>query len=497
MSAKNKFFSISVSVIALLMCASVNTVQAEVMDQTILTQPAAKGTLAKKTPSPDDPYPVNAAGWGPEVGHGLFLSRWAEDWTGMDGDENVPQLKVIPLGNETTLTLSAEARLRYDAYDNGQLISGNNYQQGLFRGVLGADLRFNPAVRIYTEIASGQVEGHRDIAGANFQNEASLQQLFVDMRETVDSLMVGAMVGRQEFADGPRQLISPSDGPNIHRTWNGVRFYAHGQRFRVDAYNFRVTQLVRGAFDEEINGAERLQGVNSSMVVSSGSGRDTYLDPFWIHSVNPNFRAAGYVGIDERDTLGIRFWGRQGELKFDLTLAHQSGRYLTRDINAWGLFTVHSMALSNASWKPRLMAHIDIASGGTYGAGTVNGFNQLYASSGYLGEGQFLSLSNLLMIAPGISISPTPATNLSVEYGYAQRLNEDDAAYAGGMRAYAGTQKVQGKEIGSLLRIIGTWSVNKYLTLNLNYEQLTAGEVLKRAQLPSGSYSYVGATFRF
>jgi len=65
------------------------------------------------------------------------------------------------------------------------------------------------------------------------------------------------------------------------------------------------------------------------------------------------------------------------------------------------------------------------------------------------------------------------------------------------MRAYAGTQNVPGHEIGGLLRIAGTWSATEHLTLFMDYEHLTAGDVLKRARLPSGSYGYVGATFRY
>jgi len=50
-----------------------------------------------------------------------------------------------------SLTLSAEARLRFDAFDAGQLTRGNDYEQALFRGILGADLRFNPNLRIHGE----------------------------------------------------------------------------------------------------------------------------------------------------------------------------------------------------------------------------------------------------------------------------------------------------------------------------------------------------------
>ena len=227
-------------------------------------------------------------------------------------------------------------------------------------------------------------------------------------------------------------------------------------------------------------------------------GFNTYLDPFWIHSENPAFRSGGHTGFDERDTYGTRLWGQWRDLKFDWTLARQTGEFMDRGGDAWGLFAVQSLALSHTGWKPRLTAHFDAASGGgAYGTGTMRGFNQLYASSGYLGDGRFLSTCNLLMIAPGLSVSPTPATTLAIEYGFARRLAEDDAVYAGGMRAYPGTQNVSGQEIGGLLRVSGSWSVTKHLTLFVDYEHLAAGDVLRHAGLPSGSYGYVGATLRY
>lgn len=108
-----------------------------------------------------------------------------------------------------------------------------------------------------------------------------------------------------------------------------------------------------------------------------------------------------------------------------------------------------------------------------------------------------MSLSTLLLIAPGISVSPTPTTNLLIEYGFARRLAEDDAVYAGGIRAYPSTQNVPGHQIGGLLRVAASWSVTKHLTLFMDYEHLAVGDVLTRAHLPSGSYGHLGAAFRW
>ncbi len=267
---------------------------------------------------------------------------------------------------------------------------------------------------------------------------------------------------------------------------------------RVGAFELRATRQERGVFDESINDAERLRGVNASLGILARGNANMSLDPFWIHSEKPNVRSGGQVGLDARNTLGARVWGRMGRVKLDWTLAHQSGTFRERDVDAWALFTVQSLVLSSTGWKPRLTAHVDLASGGTAtGIGTLHGFNQLYASTNYLGEGMYFSLSNLLMVAPGLAVAPTPHASLSIEYGVAHRLRETDAAYAGLMRTYAGTQGLAGNEIGALLRVVGSWSLSRHANLFSNYERFAAGALLRRARLPSGSYALVGATLRY
>jgi hypothetical protein len=145
--------------------------------------------------------------------------------------------------------------------------------------------------------------------------------------------------------------------------------------------------LEPGFFDEKTDDTERLRGLNASFILWSGpKDSHIYLDPFWMHSDNDTYRSGGSPGNDDRDTFGARLWGRRGDLRFDLTLARQTGDFTDCDIEAWGLFAVQSLELSGKGWKPRLTSHIDIASGGgAYGSGNRKGFNQLYASSSYLG----------------------------------------------------------------------------------------------------------------
>lgn len=101
------------------------------------------------------------------------------------------------------------------------------------------------------------------------------------------------------------------------------------------------------------------------------------------------------------------------------------------------------------------------------------------------------------MIAHGATVSPTSRTTLSLEYGYASRLNEDDAVYAGGARTYPGTERVPGQHIGNLSRLTGTWSAGRHLSLRLNLEHLQAGSILRAAGFSSGTHAYLDATFRY
>lgn len=449
---------------------------------------------------PADPYPLTAAGWGPEAGDGRMASRWADVWTGLPAQGTPRAGKAVPLGGDAVLTFSTEARWRLDAIDNGRALAGNDFTQGLFRGVVGADVQANPNVRVFGEIGTGQVQGRRQAAGANFRNRASLQQLFVEYRRmTLRGLLVGAMVGRQEFADGPRQLVSLGDGPNLHRSWNGVRLYAHGDRVRLGLFDFRVTRLGAGGFDDEtINARERLRGANASLIVSARNRPDTYFDPFWIRSSNDTFRAGGNVGPDRRDTVGARVWGRRGGLRFDWTAAAQTGESSGRPVEAWGLFAVQSLALSSRGWKPRLTSRIDLASGGgAYGSGTLRAFHPLYASSQYVGEGQFFGLSNVALATAGLSVAPTARSAIAMDYSLARRMRAGDAVYAGGMRPYAGTESLPGSDAGRLLRVTGSWAPSSHWTFGFDYERLVAGGLLRAAGFRSAGYAHLSATYRY
>jgi hypothetical protein len=425
-----------------------------------------------------------------------MVIRWAEDWTAARAAGKAPAYKALPLGGPASLTLSGEVRLRADAHDSTQLRFGERYEQGLLRAVGGVDLRLNPSFRLYAEAGTAQVRGRKAAAAANQQNALSLQQGMFELRQNVGDAKLGMIVGRHLFSDGPRQLISIGDGANLQRSWNGVRAYAFGGPWRIGAFDLRATRLGRGGMDEGVNAAETLRGVTGAYALGADSNR-VYLAPFLYRTDQPAARLAGRVGRDRRDTLGARVWGQYGDARYDWTLAYQDGMAQGREASAWGVFGSHSYGLSNSGWRPRLTLRVDAASGGNYARGVTRTFNPLYSSSNYIAEGQFLGLSNLLMLTPGITVTPMPRTSLSFDVGFARRLDGSDAVYGAALRPYAGTQLLTGKDVGRISRLIGNWSPVQNVTLFLNAEHMHAGTLLQRSRAQSGYYVYTGVTFRY
>ena len=390
------------------------------------------------------------------------------------------------------LTVGGEVRLRYAALRNARLVPGNDAAQTQFRGLVHAGYRVSPRFRMYGEIGTGQVDRDRDTSNAALQNRASLQQLYVDVDTGADGAgtLFGATLGRQEFAEGPRQLVSAGDGANLRRTWNGARAYAKAAGYKVTVFELRATHLGAGAFDETVRGDTVLRGLVADITLAHGgpgTGGDASLQPFWLHTTMQT-TSTGAGSADVRNTFGARLTGSCGAMRWDWTLARQQGDAGARDVHAWGLFAVQSLALSDAAWKPRLTSHVDVAS---------RDFNPLYASSSYLGEGQFLALANLLLVAPGIAVSPTRQTTLSLEVGHARRMDDHAAVLAGGLRPYSGTADSRGRHIGNLTRFSAGWNASSHLTLVFSAEHLATGAVLDQAGLSGSTYVQVGASLRY
>lgn len=481
------------------------------------------GTASAQTPAPDAPagvtanpetratpappprsngYPLVAQGWGGKTGTQTWMSRWVEDWSpdGVEGSKATDSaaLKYIPFGDGGSyLTLSTEQRLRMNFFDNPGLRAGSSQQQWLYRGFFGADLHLGEHVRVYGELAHGSVDGRNTGKPVNLDNDAIVQQAFVDFSGTRNGVETGVRVGRQDFSDGPIQLVSVRENPNIHFTLDGVRAWAIGQDTRVSAFEYRYVDEQPGAFDDGTQYRKRFRGAVGGFRLP-GVMQGLYLEPFWYGTRDDDQRWGSTVAREERDFLGVRLWGTRGPLTLDTVAVHQSGDFDGRDINAYALFSSFRWALSDSGMKPAIGFHADISSGGgAYDGGTLRNASFLFGTSPYYSFANWFGGTNLIDVAPTFQFAPTSNTTVALEWEWLWRHREGDAVYNGAAVPYAGTQLVGGSRIGNLLRLNTTWRFDHHWSLTTRVEHLFAGPVLENAGY--GDATFVGSwlTFRY
>ncbi|TYC89712.1 hypothetical protein FMM79_09800 [Novosphingobium sp. BW1] len=470
---------------------------------------AAESGPAWKDPLPS-PYPGEADGLGPRLGPRYRLLRSAEDWRFM-GAAKAPEdwagpLKAIPLDGDGDITLSFSGDQRTSVSHSTRPLMQDTQSrtEWLSRTDLSADLRIGPSVRVYGQLLSAHIWGKNETAHVPvWENDLIVQQLFGELRVPVASGVARVTVGRQEFFDGPRFVISPRENPNVRVSMNGARLSMDWSKLRFTVFDFVPTRQGNGVLDDGIGNGEHLSGGVASLVLArdTDAGRNSavYLDPFYFHYTREQRTSGPISGSDRRETWGARLWGHWGPVAFDWSVLKQDGRFAERPVDALAVSTNQSVALGRSRMAPRLGFHADYASGGgTYTpGGKVSAFNVLYNATIIFSDNNYVGGSNVLGAAPTLRLPLTRKLTFQGEAGFYWRPNENDAAYRGNSVPYAGTQNVEGRHIANIARARLDWSPDPHIVLSGIANYVDAGKVLTRAGYDDNLFLMTRLTLRF
>ncbi|MFC0512252.1 alginate export family protein [Asaia spathodeae] len=466
---------------------------------------------ASQTRAPAEPavstYPAPAAGDGLTTS-GYNLSRWAEDWTKMRDAKNrrdfLDRLKFIPLNKKQNiyLTFSGEMRLRLNQTSNPNLKKGPAQRQDIMRLVGGADLHITRYFRAFGELAHGGVSGPNiGVPAASMRNKLLLQQYFAEADAPLPNLNAGVRYGRQEFTDGANLMTSQRDNNTLRFVLNGTRFWLRGKKLRGDFFDFHYTLLGRGgARDDVIDRGIRFSGGTAGIVIpTSFMGKSKlFLDPFvWRLR---NRRAVWGSGPAREDRLyyGMRLWGDVDRLTVDWVANYQGGHYDGRRIEAFQVFLAQTYRLGSSRTAPRIGLHGDYASGGgAFGKGTLRNALAPFGNNIYYSYQLFLTPTNLIALAPNITVSPIESLRLTVEHQFAWRASLTDAVYRANGTAFSGTQKTHARRVAQATRVQGVWTWTPRLSFTGRYEHLQAGPALTRAGYTSSDFVAGWANYRF
>jgi hypothetical protein len=473
-------------------------------DQEPVSAPAPAAPQAQ--PPAGRRFPAAEAGGPVRLGQTrYYISRWAEDWSYLRDPAKakgpLDRLKFIPLNRDKSvyLTLSGSLRLGFNSYDNPGLNTKTQAANAfLDKVVVGADLHVGPHLRFYGELASSGIGGQGDKPlRAYSRSDLYVQQAFAELNGRVAGADSGVRVGRQEFTDGPEEIVSIRDIPNLHYEFDGVRAWANWSRVRIDLIDFSSLRYDVGVLTTSSNLDEHLSGVNTSFVLPPVAGSELFFDPFYFNYRNAAKKWGTTVGHDDIAAYGARLHGNWGRLKFDWSGERQTGQFADRPVEAFAIYSSQSWLVANNRFQPRVGFHADVASGGgAFGKGTLHDADFLFGQSPYFSDGLFVVGQNLIDFAPNVSFNATRKLNITAEYEKLWRYDDHDAVYPSSKVPYAGTQLVPGSDIGALLRLRAKWAISPRVTLSAATEYLQAGEVLKEARFKDSLFTGAYLTLR-
>ena len=162
------------------------------------------------------------------------------------------------------------------------------------------------------------------------------------------------------------------------------------------------------------------------------------------------------------------------------------------------MFLAQTWRLGGDAQAPRVGIHADYASGGGgYGDGGLRNAYAPFGNNIYYSYALFLTPSNLIAVAPNLTVSPTKAVRVTGEYQLAWRDATDDAVYRANGQPFAGTQNVRAAKIGDVARLQLQWTITPRLSFTGRYEHLFAGPSLTGAGYADSDFLAGWLSFRF
>ena len=451
------------------------------------------------------PLTTTGAAWAQEPPAYQAL-RFEEDWSAIREGSARPdlwdRLKFVPIGSSGTyVTLAGEARERYEVLDHPAFGAGPTDTNGyaLQRYLFSADVHTAKRFRIFAEIQSGFSFGRAGGPRSTDVNRLDLHQAFVDVtpiRTTNHRLT--ARVGRQEFAIGSGRLISPGEGLNVRRSFDGVRTILQSGRWTWNAVAFQEVRGREGVFDDAPDDGVTFWGAGTIGP-----------HPFWkgghisAYYLGLNRERSGFVtrrGSSTRHTLGSRSWWTAGPFELSHETIGQWGTFQHRSIRAWALSADAAFVGADAA-SVRTGLRFDIASGDRgQPQGGLTAFDPLFPSAiAYSGSAGLVAPTNLVAVTPSLQLGLRRNVIATMDLAAYWRVRRNDEVYSvSGAALSRDGSTSRARYVGIDPSIGLRWQVDRHTAMSAFYSAFVTGPFL--VQSTAGKrihYAATSLTYRF
>jgi hypothetical protein len=292
-------------------------------------------------------------------------------------------------------------------------------------------------------------------------------------------------------------LISVRDGPNVRRTFDGIRVRLDAGLWDFNAIAVRPRKDNQGAFDDSSDRSQALWGayVTRRFTPQAVSGLDLY----YLSYQNDDATFDQGSAAERRHTLGIRLFGSAERWRWNLEPLVQFGKFGDADLRAWTIASETSYAWPQQTWSPRLTLSANIASGDRDPLEPdLQTFNPLYPRGNYFSEDATLWPLNFYNAHLYLTINPTAAWALTVDYDAFWRTSDDDGVYGPNGSLLRSGQGSNDRLVATALSITSEWSINRNVSVTAIYTHFSPREFLERTgRAAAVEFIELTARFRF
>lgn len=377
-------------------------------------------------------------------------------------------------------TFGGEARWRLATTRNPGWGDDGRGEETLFlqRYRVQADWRPASIVRLAGELASASVIGQRGPAGPLDRNLADVLQAYAEIGPADAALRVG----RQSLAFGSSRLIDVREGPNVRRSFDGLRLTAGRDAWRWDLLAVRPVHTRTGAFDDGTDTHQALWGFYATRPADEHRGA---LDLYYLGYAADTATYAQGSARERRHSLGARWSGRRAGWDWNTEAVVQGGRFGRSAIRAWTIASDTGYRWHDRRGSPRLGLGLNIASGDRdRDDAKLETFNPLFPRGNYFSELALLGPRNFYNVHPFVTLHPHPDLSLTIDLDLFWRLRRGDGIYAPGGRLLRDGDATAARHVGNELSLNLTWQATPRIEITAIYAHFDPGRFVRESGPP-------------
>jgi hypothetical protein len=394
-------------------------------------------------------------------------------------------LKFIALSatKKSYLTLGGEVRQQYEYVRNTDWGEGPEDNNGyLLQRYMGhADLHLGPHVRLFGQLKSGLATGKRGGPELPDEDRLDLHQAFMDLNARWAQSVLTLRLGRQELSYGSSRLVSVREGPNVRQSFEGARVRWQAPAWRLDGFVTRPTTTEPGFFDDNPNpqvGFWGLYGVRPLAHLAGG------LDLYYLGLANAQARFAQGRARERRHSVGARWWGRPGAVRYNAEAVYQFGSFGAGAIRAGTVSSELGYGFKALPGAPALTLRAEYVSGDRDRANPdLQTFNPLFPKGAYFGQVALIGPANLVDLHPILALQPWADRDftLSFDWAFFWRARRTDGLYTVPYVLARPGLPAQSAYIGDQLTAEVSWQTTRHLELEVFVTYFRAGAFLRES----------------